>query len=54
MGNVDSRSQFSIGNLQLQTDKPDYEPGETITGKIYMRINTPVQGAQNLELEVFG
>jgi len=43
MGNsVDSRAEFPIGHIQLQTDKQTYEPGETITGKVYLRITQAV------------
>ena len=55
MGNqVDTRASFPQGHIQLQTDKKFYEPGETITGQVYMRITSMVQGAQRVELEVFG
>jgi hypothetical protein len=54
MGNVDSRSKFAQGYLQLQTDKHIYEPGEMITGSIYLRVEHPIHNATHVQLEVKG
>lgn len=54
MGNIDSRGTFPNGNIQLQTDKKHYQPGDVIDGTVYLRITQAVPGAQRLELEVFG
>lgn len=53
MGNVDSRCKFDSGYLMLQTDKPFYEPGDLITGKIYLRIMRPID-AKHIELKING
>ncbi|CDW76085.1 UNKNOWN [Stylonychia lemnae] len=53
MGNIDSRSQFEFGYLMVQTDKPFYEPGEVITGKVYIRCNTPYD-AKHIILKIKG
>lgn len=53
MGNIDSRSKFKSGYLMLMTDKPFYEPGEMITGKIYLRNTMPLD-AKQIDLEVKG
>ena len=42
MGNIDSRSKFDSGYIMVATDKPFYEPGEIITGKVYLRITRPI------------
>ena len=54
MGNVDSRSQFESGHLQLQTDRPYYSPGEVVTGTIYMRLHSQVADANFFNLELKG
>jgi Arrestin (or S-antigen), N-terminal domain len=53
MGNVDSRAKFDSGYMLVMTDKPFYEPGENITGKIYLRCNRPID-AKHIDLEVRG
>jgi hypothetical protein len=53
MGNIDSRAKFDSGYLLVQTDKPFYEPGEMITGKINIRSLRPID-ASHLELEIKG
>ena len=42
------------GSIQLCTAKPFYEPGETITGSIYLRVSQTITGARGIELEVKG
>ena len=42
------------GFIQLCTAKPWYEPGETITGSIYLRVTQPIMDAEGIELEVKG
>jgi hypothetical protein len=54
MGNVDSRSAFDYGNMQLQTNQQFYYPNDVVTGTIYMRITKPVPGATHLQLEFKG
>jgi Arrestin (or S-antigen), N-terminal domain len=53
MGNVDGRSAFDHGTLIVQTDLPYYQPGEQVTGKVYLRITKAID-ATHLELEVKG
>ena len=49
----DSRCQFPKGKIQLQTEAPFYEPGNTIRGVIYMEIMEPVQ-ASHISIEFKG
>ena len=53
MGNIDSRAKFDCGYLMIQTDKPHYEPGDLITGTIFIRCSQQVQ-AKHIMLEVKG
>ncbi|CDW78366.1 UNKNOWN [Stylonychia lemnae] len=53
MGNVDSRSKFESGYFMIATDKPFYEPGEVITGKVYIRCSRPID-AKHIELKIKG
>jgi hypothetical protein len=53
MGNVDSRSKFDSGYIMIATDKPFYEPGEVITGKVYLRITRPID-AKHIQLKIKG
>ena len=42
MGNIDSRAKFDGGFLFIKTDKPFYYPGNTVYGKIYLRVEVPI------------
>ena len=42
------------GFIQLATEFPFYEPGNTVNGTIYLRVTSMIQGAQGIELEVKG
>ena len=42
MGNIDARCQFNTGYLCFQSDKPEYQPGEMLTGKVFMRAAVPI------------
>lgn len=53
MGNCDSRAQFEHGYIILQTHKPYYEPGEEVTGNIYISLDQPFPGSE-LEIELKG
>ena len=53
MGNVDSRSSFQSGYMCFQTDKPYYQPGEAITGKVYLRVMVPLD-AKCIEINIKG
>jgi hypothetical protein len=53
LGTFDIRAKFDAGYLMVTTDKPFYEPGEQITGKIFVRCTRPVD-AKHVELEVKG
>ena len=49
----DPRCNFPKGSIQLQTEYPFYEPGNTIKGLIWMHIDQPLM-AQYIEIEVKG
>ena len=49
----DERTKFKCGNLQLQTECPFYEPGNSITGKVFLQIHEPTE-ATNIKLEAKG
>ena len=49
----DERCKFEAGNIQLQTECPFYEPGNSITGKVFLQIHTPV-AATHIEIEFKG
>ena len=43
MGNtIDKRSEFDGGYLFVKSERPFYYPGETVTGKIYIRLMKPM------------
>lgn len=49
----DKRCSFPKGQIQLQTEYPFYEPGNTVTGVIYINILEAVE-CSHIELEVKG
>lgn len=49
----DERTHFPKGKIQLQTEYPFYEPGNTIRGLIYLEIMEPVE-AKHITLEFKG
>jgi hypothetical protein len=49
----DDRCNYTNGRIQLQTEFPFYEPGNTINGVIYLEIFNPTQ-ANCIEIEVKG
>ena len=49
----DSRCQFPKGRIQLQTEHPFYEPGNIVSGVIYMEIMEPIE-ASHIEIEFKG
>jgi len=49
----DERCEFEKGKIQVQTEFPFYEPGNTINGKVYLEIMAPCPAAY-LEIEVKG
>jgi hypothetical protein len=49
----DSRCSFPKGKIQLQTQYPFYEPGNTVQGVIYMEIMEAVE-CSHIELEFKG
>ena len=54
MGNSnDSRIKFECGYLFVQSDKPFYFAGETITGNIFLNLSAPFP-ATHLDIEVRG
>jgi hypothetical protein len=54
MGNaIDRRSQFDGGYLYVKTDRPYYYPGNVVLGKIYIRVERPMD-AKWLEIKISG
>lgn len=53
MGNIDSRARFEGGYLYVKTDRPYYYPGNVVYGKIYIRLEVPMN-AKHLELKIKG
>ena len=54
MGNaIDRRAAFNGGYLYVKTDRPYYYPGNTVFGKIYIRIECPMD-ARNLDIKISG
>ena len=49
----DSRCNFPKGNIQVQTEFPFYEPGNTVNGKIFIEAHKPLE-ASHIEIEVKG
>ena len=49
----DKRTQFPKGKIQVQTQYPFYEPGNTVVGVIYIEIMEAVE-ASHIELEIKG
>lgn len=44
---------FKHGSIFVQTDKPYYNPGDTVTGHVYVDMNT-IFPAGNIYLKVKG
>lgn len=53
MGNIDSRSQFNGGYIYVRTDRPYYYPGNFVQGKVYIRLDYPMN-ASHLEFRIKG
>ena len=53
MGNAYENCRYESGYFILQTDKPHYEPGDFVSGKIFIRCLRPVD-AKHIELEIKG
>ena len=51
---VEEDTRQSNGSMQLVLDKPWYEPGDTIKGKIYIRATRNINGVEGIELKVKG
>lgn len=41
----DIRSHFCEGKIQLSTEYPIYEPGNTVKGKVYLDLTHEIQAA---------
>ena len=50
----DPRCRFRNGFIQIQTEFPFYEPGNTVNGTISLRVTHEITCAKDLELEVKG
>ena len=50
---IDPRSGFNGGYLYVKTDKPYYYQGSEVQGKIYIRLNVPMN-ASHLEIRIGG
>mgnify|MGYP000956821988 CR=1 FL=1 len=58
MGNSESncnyrRAAFNGGYLYVKTDQPYYYPGNNVLGKIYLRLEEPMQAA-SMNIKVSG
>ena len=54
MGNsIDTRAGFDGGYIFIKTDQPFYYPGNTVTGKIYVRADRVID-ADYIEIKVKG
>ena len=54
MGNsIDRRACFHGGYLYVKTDRPYYYPGNTVMGKIYIRVEIPMS-AKELTIKIKG
>lgn len=54
MGNqIDQRAKFDGGYMYLRTDKPFYQSGDVVNGKIYLRTEVAIK-AQHLQVRVNG
>lgn len=51
---LDPRAQFNGGILYVKTNQPYYYPGNTVYGKIYLRITAPQMSAHSMEIKVKG
>ena len=49
----DERCKFKNGSIQVQTEYPYYEPGQTVNGKIFMQIHSEMKCTE-VEMEVKG
>ena len=50
----DTRSTFPHGSIQLQTEYPFYEPGNTVNGMIFIKLSSTIHNVEGLEIEVKG
>ena len=49
----DPRWAYPEGNMQVQTEYPYYEPGQTVQGKVFIQLTGPVM-AESIDLEIKG
>lgn len=49
----DPRWAFKEGNIQVQTEYPYYEPGQTVTGKVFILANQPIM-TTGITVEISG
>jgi len=53
MGNIDSRCKYEYGYMMVQTSQPLFNPGQVVSGSIYLRVGMPCP-ARQIMLEVKG
>ena len=54
MGNqIDKRAKFNGGYIYLRTDKPYYQSGDQVEGKIYLRTSIVLK-AKNIQIRING
>ena len=50
--NEDCETDF--GYIQVVLDQPFYEPGNEVTGNVYLRITSEITGVSGIEFEMKG
>lgn len=50
----DDDTKNKNGYMQVTTEHPFYEPGQTVKGTIYLRVKKDIKTAKHIELEVKG
>ena len=53
MGNINSNACFDGGYMYVKTDQPYYYPGNTVKGKIYLRLES-AREFKKIEIEIKG
>ena len=51
---TDEDCMHAYGQIQLTLDKPWYEPGDLINGKVFIRVNRTIDELHGIELKFKG
>ena len=51
---TDEGTMHAYGLIQLTLDKPWYEPGDIINGKVFIRVNRTINEVNGIELKFKG